>query len=158
MEVALKRIVSGGQRGPELAALAAARHLGLRTYGWAPSGWINENGKQESLLRSFNLIEGKNLSSWDRVRKNIELSEATIVFGRVTRPSISRIYNTCELLGKLWLINPSKEGLQLLLNQSEVSSLHVTGDRESIAPGLQEIVRSFLVETIGELYNDREDT
>lgn len=40
----LERIVSGGQTGADQAALRAARAAGLPTGGWAPRGWLTEEG------------------------------------------------------------------------------------------------------------------
>ena len=51
------KVISGGQTGADIAALIAARELGLETGGFAPTGWLSENGAQEALLRSFGMIE-----------------------------------------------------------------------------------------------------
>lgn len=38
------KIISGGQTGVDIAALDVARNLGLPWGGWAPRGWICEDG------------------------------------------------------------------------------------------------------------------
>src|SRR4051794_20445226 len=42
--MALTRVISGGQTGAAQAGLHAARRGGLPTGGWAPRGWLVENG------------------------------------------------------------------------------------------------------------------
>src|SRR5262249_45354175 len=67
----LIKIVTGGQAGADLGALIAARDLHIPTGGFAPKGWLTENGTQEDLLRSFGLMECEEDGSPPRTRRNV---------------------------------------------------------------------------------------
>ena len=51
------KIVSGGQTGVDQGALDAAMSLGLAWGGWAPKGWLAENGTIGEKYRA-NMREG----------------------------------------------------------------------------------------------------
>jgi hypothetical protein len=80
-KLTLRKIISGGQTGADTGALLAARELGLETGGFAPKGWLTENGPQEGLLRTFGLIECEVRGHPARTRRNIESSDATLLIG-----------------------------------------------------------------------------
>lgn len=52
----LIKIVTGGQTGADQGALLAARAAGIATGGWAPLGWMTEDGPAP-WLADFRLIE-----------------------------------------------------------------------------------------------------
>lgn len=52
----IERVISGGQTGADQAALRAARACGIPTGGWAPRGWLTEDGPS-LWLAEWGLVE-----------------------------------------------------------------------------------------------------
>jgi hypothetical protein len=71
------KIISGGQTGADQAGLMIAKDLGFETGGWAPKNWQTSKGSQETILKSFNLIES-DLGYRGRTYENVRDSNATI--------------------------------------------------------------------------------
>lgn len=70
-------VCSGGQRGVDASALAAAFDVGLTTGGWAPLGWITKNGPMPSLAK-LGLIEHTSSKYQPRTFANVRDSDGTI--------------------------------------------------------------------------------
>jgi hypothetical protein len=158
MHLGIYKIVSGGQTGADLGALVAARALGLQTGGFAPKGWLTEDGSQESLLRSFGLIECEEEGYPARTRRNVAYSDGTVLVGDYQRGG-SRL--TCEIANELNkplfpVAYPNTETEQDMvvgdvrrwLELHEIDILNVAGNRESQSPGIAEFTRSFLVKAL----------
>lgn len=80
------KIISGGQRGADRAALEAALHAGLETGGWAPHGYWTTDGKDPELHTLFGIQEMPfqpvSLAQQYVMRscKNVDESDVTIAF------------------------------------------------------------------------------
>lgn len=78
-------IISGGQTGVDIAALRAARALGLKTGGWAPPRFMTSKGPKEKLLRDHYGLKAIDFSgSWPaayarRSMRNVDESDASVV-------------------------------------------------------------------------------
>src|SRR5262245_5772426 len=94
------RIVSGGQTGTDIGALGAGRELGLQTGGFAPRGWLTEDGPQESLLRSFGLIECEEEGYPARTSRNVQNSDGTLLIGEYQRGGSRLTYEVANQLNK----------------------------------------------------------
>lgn len=76
------RIISGGQTGVDVAALRVAKELGLDTGGWAPQGYLTQNGANFDLRDLYGLKEapptpdGKTYKA--RTYFNVRDSDATL--------------------------------------------------------------------------------
>ena len=79
----LRKIISGGQTGADQGGLRAAEYLRLETGGVAAKGFRTENGYQEDYLKSFGLIN-LGLDYPERTAQNVQDSDGTVVFGRIT--------------------------------------------------------------------------
>ncbi len=151
----IEKIISGGQTGADQGGLEAAKELGIETGGTAPQNFMTENGTCLKLKDTYGLSEGE----YDpkvypkRTKKNIADSDATVVFGNVGSPGSRLTINFCTTTGKPFNINPSRLDLQCLLKWHDVKVLNVAGNRESKNPGIQERVRSFLVDALKEASN-----
>ncbi|MFC1535280.1 YpsA SLOG family protein [Thermodesulfobacteriota bacterium] len=79
----IKKIVSGGQTGADLAALDTAIELGIPHGGWIPKGRKTENGR---LSEKYHLKEIKSIDYAQRTELNIVDSDGTILFshGKLT--------------------------------------------------------------------------
>lgn len=85
--VQLTKIISGGQTGADIAALKAARQVGLSTGGWAPRGFQTNLGPDPTLGTKYFLREIVQDSKTPRVadyvtrsKKNVDDSDATLAF------------------------------------------------------------------------------
>ena len=155
MTLALHKIISGGQTGADTGGLIAARELGIKTGGIAPKGWLAENGPQESLLRSFGLIESKDDGYAARTRLNAANSDGTLHVGSYRSGGSKLTYDVAmELKKPLFLIafpsGPELDRTRLeefrdWLKRHEIQTLNVAGNRESENPGIAEFTRNFLL-------------
>jgi hypothetical protein len=72
----LKKIISGGQPGVEIAALDAAIQLDIPHAGWAYKGRKTDDGV---LPEQYNVKEIDNPSYFERLEKNVIDSEGTVI-------------------------------------------------------------------------------
>lgn len=148
-----KLIISGGQTGADQGALIAAKSLGIPTGGFAPKGWKTELGPNFELGFLYGLKEHKSASYPPRTRANVEVSNATIIFGRTSAGS-NLTARFCAQLAKLhlWVINPADETEQLRLQHwlrdFTPSILNCAGNRESKFPGIQLAVEYCLLRVL----------
>lgn len=150
----LTRVISGGQTGADIAALRAAKAVGIATGGWAPRGWLTEAGPAP-WLADYGLKEHARASYPPRTRQNIIDSDATIIFAadpespgtklacteayQLERPSLVCVVN---LEGPIDL---GRVGAYPgWLARREVKVLNIGGNRESKAPGIGAWVEAFL--------------
>ncbi|NTW87840.1 MAG: hypothetical protein HGB26_01665 [Desulfobulbaceae bacterium] len=73
----IKRIVSGGQTGADVAGLDAAIKLGIVHGGWIPKGRLTEDGP---LPEKYLLQEMPTDSYPSRTEKNVVDSDGTVIF------------------------------------------------------------------------------
>lgn len=76
----LRKIISGGQTGADIAGLLAAKSHGVETGGWMPKGWITLKGTRPEYERLFNMTEHPTKGYKARTWKNVEDSDATARF------------------------------------------------------------------------------
>jgi len=72
----IKKIISGGQPGVEIAALDAAIKLDIPHEGWCYKGRKTEGGVLED---KYNVKEIETPSYFERLERNIMISEGTVV-------------------------------------------------------------------------------
>lgn len=179
--VEVTKVISGGQTGADRGGLDAA--IALNEYrqtnggevfelgGWCPRGRKAEDGK---VPNEYPLIETISASFTTRTRKNIEESDATLVFVdggmsggslltvehckkkrklhlivtlldyRVDRNTLER--TEFELDGLSWLTRAGR--VRNWLIAGEVKTLNVAGSRETKAPGTQNRVGRFMVDVL----------
>lgn len=144
----LIKIVSGGQTGADIAGLKFALEIGIPTGGWAPRGYINEEGKKPELLKDIyhlNEIDG----GWvERTIQNVLDSDGTVIFAEKMSDGSALTIDACRKSNKPYRINPTKHQFLEWLNMYNIRVLNVAGNRESVSPGMEEKVYLFLKETI----------
>ena len=135
----------------------AARQRGIQTGGYAPKGWLTENGPQETLLRSFGLVECEEDGYPARTRRNVVESDGTLLVGPHLTGG-SRL--TCDLARELkkpfyvlhfslHFESPSRvEDFRSWLQHNQIKVLNVAGNRESETPGIAKFTRAFLVDAL----------
>jgi predicted deacetylase len=156
------KIISGGQSGADQAALRAAKAAGLPTGGFAPKGWLTEDGPAP-WLKEFGLVETADTSYPSRTRRNVcELAHACLWFGNPYSPGGKLTLRLCEEVAiphyvantvstprdvadwlKGWVLPICPEPVLL-----------VAGNRESGNPGIGERVERFLGAVFGLLASD----
>lgn len=141
------RVISGGQTGADQGGLEAARELGLETGGWAPKGWMTENGPQRELLEGFGLKECGSSEYPARTVLNVRDADMTLIFGSVSGGSKLTEYY-CQRYGRPYIWNPSVDYLVKVLAGGKVQVLNVAGNRESKTPGIQRATRELLTEAL----------
>lgn len=141
-------LISGGQTGADQGALLAAKKLGIRTGGYAPAGWKTEAGPAP-WLADYGLVQHITSNYLARTRENAKLADATVIFGRPSAGS-SKTSSLCQEHGKpvLW-ITANRPGelirFRLWLARFKPNTLNVAGNRESVTPGIRDLVSDFLV-------------
>jgi hypothetical protein len=157
-----EKIISGGQTGADIGGLLAAHDLGIETGGVAPKGWLTEKGPRETLLRAFGLVECEEEGFAARTRRNVAISEGTLLVGPYAGGG-SRL--TCEVAGELnkplFLLDfpdPVPESafqFRQWLGRHQIRVLNVAGNRESQSPGIEVFTRRFLTGALRDLNCDR---
>jgi hypothetical protein len=153
----IDKIISGGQTGADQGGLEAGKALGILTGGYAPMKWMTETGSQQTLLESYGLKEAQYPGYPYRTRLNITNADGTVIFGNITEPGSKLTVRLCRDLVKLYVINPRSSALlRSWLISRKIKILNVAGNRESINPGIQSMVREMLINTLKEDIHDQQ--
>ena len=142
------KIISGGQTGADQGGLAAGKELGLATGGWAPVGWLTENGPQEELLKSYGLQEWSRPGYAARTAANVTHSDKTVWFGLTGSPGYCCTVKACHWYHRPVLINPAPDEFLRWIKLHPASILNVAGNRERLNPGIYERTKLFLTATL----------
>jgi hypothetical protein len=151
-----KKIVSGGQTGADRAALDFALANGVECAGWCPKGRIAEDGP---IPAKYPLREMGSAEYPPRTRRNVEESDATVIFDAPVKKSSRGTRLTvrvCEELRRPHLVlsgfpdaRSDAERLRAFLAANEVVTLNVAGNRESGSPGIHAHVLAVLTLVVG---------
>ena len=149
------KVISGGQTGADQGGLAAAKSLGIETGGWAPKGWLTEDGPNPKLLKSYGLKESHGPYPVRTVQNIKESSFTIIIADKLDRGSLLTA-NQCLKNNKLFFhyhlgvsFIPSKYIKKELGNPSNSLFpvrliLNVAGNRESRSPGIYEKTKQLI--------------
>lgn len=77
----IKKVISGGQTGVDIAALRAAKAVGLETGGWMPKGWRTEAGPRPEYAEMYGIQETSSPVYPVRTRWNVRDSHITLIIG-----------------------------------------------------------------------------
>ena len=145
----LIQIISGGQTGGDMGGLLAAEDLGIPTGGYATKGFRTEDGPNPELGTRFGLKEMKSSSYIDRTRANVKLSDGTLIMADVADSAGTAFtLRMCDRFDKPHILNPSEEHFLAFLLNNRIMRLNVAGNRESVAEGMEQRVRDFLVRAL----------
>ena len=140
--IRLKKIISGGQTGADMAALDFGLRKGVSVGGWCPKGRINESG---TIAAFYPLIECISKQYSVRTEKNVVDSDATLIFtsGGKIDDGTQLCIDFCHLHSKKFFVfniyNIDSLQIDLVidwLEESEVGILNIAGNRESTLPGI----------------------
>jgi hypothetical protein len=133
----LKKIVSGGQTGADIAGVDAAIECGFEYGGWLPKGRKTEDGSLPEKYRMTAMARG---GYPKRTEQNVIDSSGTVIFTHKKLTGGSKLTaDLAESWGKPWLhINfsemPEDDALEILaewLKRNEIETLNVAGSRAS---------------------------
>lgn len=161
----VKRVISGGQTGADQAGLIAANTLDIPTGGWAPKGWLTEDGPAP-WLADYGLKEAPSEDYKYRTTANVRDSDATLLFGDPASKGGLLVQDLCyfkHLDKPLFIVNwaggrwvdPNKpdqfmqDWIRRWLGQWQVKVLNIAGNRESVMPGIGEHVVEWLLKVLG---------
>jgi hypothetical protein len=147
------RIVSGGQTGPDRAALDFALEHGLAHGGWCPRGRLAEDGILDA---RYHLSETPSSDPIQRTEWNVRDSDGTVIFSmgkqlaggsKQTAEFARRYKKPCLHLNQGEDSDPARR-LLTFLALHKISTLNVAGPRRSEEPGAQK----FAFETLSRLW------
>jgi hypothetical protein len=145
-EIALRKIVSGGQTGVDRAALDAAAALGLATGGWCPKGRRAEDG---AIPARYRLKETEEADYEVRTWLNVRDSDATLIATRGAPAGGTQLtVDAARHLGRPHLVadlDVGADAVRAWLAQTGARVLNVAGPRESGAPGIGAAAKAFLL-------------
>lgn len=76
----LRKVISGGQAGWDVAALRAAKAVGLRTGGWMPKGFLTVQGPRPQYGPEYGIVEHESADWAPRTFANVRDSDRTVIF------------------------------------------------------------------------------
>ncbi len=148
----ITKIISGGQTGVDMAALDFAIEKKIKTGGYCPRGRKNENG---IIPERYMLTENSSSHNLDRTKKNIEISDATLIITsdeecQGTKDTIKYakmqfkpfiIFNDHD-----FFMHPRDSAyyFRLWLKKGNIKTLNIGGNRESHSPGIYKKAKEIL--------------
>ncbi len=142
----LKKVISGGQTGVDIAALRAAADANLETGGSIPKGFLTERGCDPS-LKNFGLVETPSTSYVPRTENNVKNSDATLWYGNMTSRGGQLTRRMCDKHGKAFVIinNDTSQSVFELIRDRGYKTINVAGNRESVSPGIEKRAYALLL-------------
>jgi hypothetical protein len=135
----VQKVVSGGQRGVDRAALDVAFELGLPCGGWCPQGRKAEDGP---IATRYPLKETPSDDYSERTEWNVRDSDGTLVLTRddPTEGTAFTIERAARLRKPCLVVDlsdkPSVSTVRAWVKDSRIRVLNVAGPRESKYPGI----------------------
>lgn len=148
-------IISGGQTGTDRGGLDAGLELDIPIDGYAPTGRKAEDGV---IPTKYTLTELPNSDYKARTRHNVFTANGTIIFVyRSMTPGSFYTQQEARKMNKHLLVidtsNVREVNIPMIRNWLDAVrpwTLNIAGSRESKAPGMQDAVRSLLVEAMSD--------
>lgn len=146
-----EKIISGGQTGADQAALAAAAEMGIPTGGFAPKGFMTEDGPAPWLAERYGLAETSSIRPVVRTKMNVAAADGTVWIGVVGTPGAKATLNAAVAANmRPFITNPAPEELREWVERREIRVLNVAGNRASKNPGVAAQVRALLIAAFGD--------
>lgn len=148
----LKKVISGGQSGADLAGLDAAIEFGYKTGGTMPFGYRTLDGCHPDYKEKYGCVAHKSSSYVPRTRKNVKDADGTIQLaynfrspGEVcTSKAVSDFKKPHVMVD---LSNPiSPEVVVDWLDHCDIEVLNVAGNSEQTATGTYVAVKKYMSE------------
>jgi len=159
----IKKVISGGQTGADMGGLfAASTHPGIETGGYAPKGFLTENGPKKILGKKFKLKETKSPKYPPRTKQNVLDSDGTLIFGDTISSGSRLTMRLCHqhdrpikrIRYSEKFHRPSRReipGLVKWVKTHNIETLNIAGNRESTNPGITMYVEAVVSRLLREL-------
>lgn len=130
------KVISGGQTGVDVAALRAAQVFGLRTGGFAPTGWKTTAGAKPQLETTFKLEVAHGGYS-HRTRLNVETAHATLILANTfdspgTRLTLAAAQASGKPICKVQIPNPGPQGISMPLADIEGAAYFIKAEADKL--------------------------
>ena len=138
----IKKIISGGQTGADLAGLDYALKNGISMGGWCTKGRLNEAG---TIAKVYPLIESISKQYSVRTEKNVVGSDATLVFtgkesmdkGTGLCIDLCRHHKKSYFVFDLFDVEQGQvKSVRNWLKSGNYQTLNIAGNREGTFPGI----------------------
>ncbi len=146
----MKRIISGGQTGADIAGVKWAKANGLETGGWMPYGFRTDDGKRPEYAELYGMRQHPDWRYPPRTELNVKESDGTVIFGNHKSPGSVLTFNLCRKHERPCLIvpypgTPTDHVMNFgsWLRAWKIRTLNVAGNRESKNPGIERHVIGF---------------
>jgi hypothetical protein len=159
----IKKIISGGLPGVELAALDAAIKLGIPHEGWTYKHRKTENGE---LPEKYNVKQIASPSYFERLEKNIIDSDGTVILtygqlirGAIATKNLTDKYNKPCLLLQLneCTFGQAVASIRKWMDKNKIEKIFFTGSKPIASPNLhQEVIQ--IIEGICQVEREYEKT
>ncbi len=127
----LKKVISGGQTGVDYIGIHVADEVGLETGGTAPKGFRTEYGHDWSRLKNLGLVEHTSYRYEPRTEQNVIDSDGTVLFGNLDSTGSQTTIKFIKKHTKPSISNPTPEELINFINENNITTLNVAGNRAS---------------------------
>lgn len=146
----LKKIISGGQTGADIAGIATAKIFGLETGGWMPKGFRTQNGPRPEFAELYGIQEHSSPNYPPRTYANVKDSDGTLRLAHNLESSGERL--TLKAINQyrkphrdIDLKNPlSVSEIVTWLQEKDIVVLNIAGNSEKTAPGITLEVADYL--------------
>ena len=148
----IRKVISGGQTGADIAGLKAAQFCGLETGGWMPCGFKTQVGNKPEYEVLYGMQQTDSEMYTTRTILNVAQSDATIRFAKnwtspgemLTLKAINE-FKRPHFDVSYGIYTEIPQVLAWLLKNG-VKTLNVAGNSERIYPGMEDFVFDYLVE------------
>ena len=148
----LEKVISGGQTGADRGGLEAARTVVVDTGGFAPKGFMTEDGPDPTLRERYGLVEHPSSDYCARTEANVLESCGTALFGNTFSAGSLLTRSLCRKHKKPIIENPTPETLKDFMLKHDITILNVAGNRESKNPGIYDATRQIVESAITMLW------
>lgn len=170
MVSSIQAICSGFQTGADMGGILAAVELDIPTGGYMPKGWKTERGPKPEYEDLYGAMESEDKDYKFRTRQNVEVADATVIFGRRS-PGSNATEGFCHKLERpvCWVHWPTPKpftsyyrdgcptflvhadnwiAVRMWIKRKNFRIVNVAGNRESVNLGIEEFTKSFLVKAL----------
>jgi hypothetical protein len=141
----IRLVISGGQNGVDLAALRAAKQLGIPTGGFMPKGFRTLDGPRPEYAKRYGMQESPDTGYPTRTRMNVEAADFTLqIFENAVSPGEVLTRRCVRELRKPtfqydlynWPVSRQRVLQVLDAIPQDATCINVAGNSERTCPGI----------------------
>lgn len=146
----IKKVISGGQTGADIAGLKAAKKKGIETGGWIPKGFKTQEGPKLEYKDVYGLREHESEQYPPRTFLNVKESDGTLRFASKFDSSgeectLRAINQYKKPYMDVTRNNPrDSEEVKMWIKKNNIGVLNIAGNSEKTSPGIGKFVEEYL--------------